>query len=104
MTPTILLYSALIGACTALILRFVFLLIQKQPRNTWFKPLLKTGLSGAMLGCVGGYVGYLTANWVSGFNQQWLVILLSACLAAFMVGWIWQNLLERLVWRRLSWE
>ncbi len=103
MTITILLRSALIGACTALILRFVFLLIQKQPYSTWLKPLLKAGISGVLLGIAGGYAGYLVSTWVSGFSQQWLVILLSACLAAFIVGWILQMVLERLVWRRLGW-
>ncbi|MBI9051176.1 MAG: hypothetical protein JEZ00_17265 [Anaerolineaceae bacterium] len=103
MTPTFLLRCALIGACTALIIRLILLLIKKQPRNTWPKPLLKTGISGALLGMAGGYAGYLVSTWVAGFSQHWLVLLLSAIIAAFIVGWILMSILERLVWRRLGW-
>ncbi len=103
MTTIFLQHCSLIGASTTLMLRFVFLLIQKQPYSTWLKPLLKADISGVLLGIAGGYSGCLVSTWMSGFSQQWLVILLSACLGAFLVGWILQMVLERLVWRRLGW-
>ena len=126
MPPTFLLRCALIGATTALIIRIVMLFIQKQPRATW-PPLdkargsladswlidilkeskfvlLKTGISGALLGMAGGYAGYMVSTWVAGFSQHWLVLLLSAIIAAFIVGWVMQMVLERLVWRRLGWR
>jgi hypothetical protein len=103
MTTILLLNSALIGTYTALILRIIFLLLKKQPRNIWQKPVLKAGLSGAVLGCAGGWIGYLTASWVTGYSQHWLVLLLSACLSAFIFGWLIQMLLERVLWRRLKW-
>ena len=124
MYPTFLLRCALIGATTALIIRIVLLFIQKQPHNTW-PPLdkargpladswlitflnenkfvlLKTVISGALLGMAGGYAGYTVSTWVAEFSQHWLVLLLSAIIAAFAVGWVLQMLLERLVWRRLG--
>ena len=88
MPPTFLLRCALIGATTALIIRIIMLFIQKQPLSTWSKPLLKTGISGALLGMAGGYTEYLVSTWVSGFSQHWLVLLLSSIIAAFIVGWI----------------
>ncbi len=98
-----LIQSALIGVYTALVLHLIFLLLKKQPRSTWLKPLLKAGISGAMLGMAGGYIGYLTANWVSGYSQSWWVLMFSACLSAFIMGLLLQILLERLVWRKLRW-
>jgi hypothetical protein len=103
MTINLLLQTMFIGMGTALVLRMVFLLIRKQSRKTWSKPLLKTGISGALLGMAGGYVGYLVSSWVAGFSQHWLVLLLSAILAAFITGWIIQMALERMVWRKLGW-
>ncbi len=95
--------SALIGACAAIILRLIFLLLKKQTSSTWLKPLLKAGISGALLGMAGGWIGYQTVNWVSGYSQSWLVLLFSACLSAFIMGLFLQMLLERLIWRKLGW-
>jgi branched-subunit amino acid ABC-type transport system permease component len=52
----------------------------------------------------GGYAGYVVSSWVAGFSQHWLILFLSAIIVAFIVGWILQMLLERLVWRRLGWR
>ncbi|MBI9051513.1 MAG: hypothetical protein JEZ00_18970 [Anaerolineaceae bacterium] len=103
MPPIFLLRCALIGATTGLIIRIIMLFVKKQPCSTWPKPLLKTAISGALLGMAGGYAGYLVSTWVAGFSQHWLVLLLSAIIAAFIVGWILMSILERLVWRRLDW-
>jgi hypothetical protein len=94
----------LYGAYTALIIRFIVLIIKKVPRRAWRQILLKAGISGALLGMAGGYSGYLVSTWVAGFSQHWLVLLLSAIVAAFITGWVLQMLLERLVWRRLGWR
>jgi uncharacterized membrane protein YeaQ/YmgE (transglycosylase-associated protein family) len=104
MTTTFLLRCALIGATTGLIIRIIMLFVKKQPKNTWPKPLLKTAISGALLGMAGGYAGYMVSTWVAGFSQHWLVLFLSAIIAAFIVGWLLQMVLERLVWRRLDWR
>jgi uncharacterized membrane protein YeaQ/YmgE (transglycosylase-associated protein family) len=104
MTTTFLLRCALIGATTGLIIRIIMLFVKKQPRATWPKPLLKTAISGALLGVAGGWTGYMVSTWVAGFSQYWLILFLSAIIAAFIVGWILQMLLERLVWRRLGWR
>jgi hypothetical protein len=50
MPPTFLLRCALIGATTGLIIRIIMMFVRKQPKNTWTKPLLKTAISGALLG------------------------------------------------------
>jgi hypothetical protein len=47
---TFLLRCALIGATTGLIIRIIMLFVKKQPKSTWFEPLLKTDISGALLG------------------------------------------------------
>ena len=77
MPPTFLLRCALIGATTGLIIRIIMLFVKKQPKDTW-PPLdkargplannwlvtllnenkfilLKTAISGALLGMAGGY-------------------------------------------------
>jgi hypothetical protein len=76
MTITFLLRCALIGAIMALIIQTIMLFKKKQPRSTWAKPLLKAGISGALLGLAGGLTGYFVAAWVAGFSQHWLVLLL----------------------------
>ncbi|MBI9051972.1 MAG: hypothetical protein JEZ00_21330 [Anaerolineaceae bacterium] len=98
-----LLKCALYGAYAALIIRFIILIVKKVPRRAWRQNLLKAGISGALLGMAGGYAGYLVSTWVSGFSQHWLILLLSAIIAAFIVGGILMNILERLVWSRLGW-
>ena len=101
----LLLRSALIGGATAVIIRLIVLLVKKQSAGSWPKPLLKAGASGLLIGSVGAWGGSVAAGWVvAGFNPHWLLVLLVACVAAFVLGFILQALLERMLWRPLSWE
>jgi hypothetical protein len=70
MPPNFLQRCALIGTTTGLIIRIIKLFIQKQPRATRLKPLLKTTISGALLGMASGYTGYLVSTWAAGFSQH----------------------------------
>ena len=101
---SLLLRSALIGGATAVIIRLIILLVKKQTISSWPKPLLKAGASGFLLGCVGAWGGSLAAEWVTGFNLHWLLVLLAACATAFVLGLLLQAVLDRLLWRPLGWE
>ena len=101
---SLLLRSALIGGATAVIIRLIVLLVKKQPASSWPKPLLKAGASGLLIGGIGAWGGSVAAGWVADFNLHWLLVLLAACAAAFVLGLLLQAVLERLLWRSLGWE
>ena len=101
---SLLLRSALIGGTTAVIIRLIVLLVKKLPASSWPKPLLKAGASGLLIGGIGAWGGSLAAGWVAGFNLHWLLVLLAACAAAFVLGLLLQAVLERLLWNPLGWE
>ena len=98
----LLLRSAQIGGATAVIIRLIVLVVEKKPASNWPKPLLKAGASGLLIGGIGAWGGSLTAGWVADFNLHWLLVLLAAYAAAFVLGLLLQAMLERLLWRPLG--
>ncbi len=95
------LQSGFIGAATGLLIVLIVLLWKKEPASHYPKALLKAAVNGFLLGCVGCVVSFWTAQILSEWIQNTVLLLGCVFGLSFLVGMLFGALLEKALWSRV---
>ena len=75
MTSSLILHSGFIGAATGLLIILIVLLWKKESASRYPNALLKAAVNGFLLGCVGCVVSFWTAQILSEWIQNTVLLL-----------------------------
>ena len=101
MTPSLILQSGFIGTATGLLIVLIVLLWKKEPVSCYPNALLKAGVNGFLLGCVGCAVSFWTAQFLSERIQNGVLLLGCVFGLSFAVGMVFSICLEKALWSRV---